>query len=118
VLAVSPAVIALALTFNVAPAVSLLGGLLVFGFLFAVNSSLHSYLIVSYADADGVALDIGFYYMANALGRLAGTILSGWIFQAYGLAACLWFSALFVVLAALLSLLLPTQQRAGEVPPQ
>ena len=118
VLAVSPAVIALALTFNVAPAVSLLGGLLVFGLLFAVNSSLHSYLIVSYADADGVALDIGFYYMANALGRLAGTILSGWIFQAYGLAACLWFSALFVVLAALLSLLLPTQQRAGEVPPQ
>ena len=118
VLAVSPAVIALALTFNVAPAVSLLGGLLVFGFLFAVNSSLHSYLIVSYADADGVALDIGFYYMANALGRLAGTILSGWIFQAYGLAACLWFSALFVVLAALLSLLLPTQQRAGEGPPQ
>jgi predicted MFS family arabinose efflux permease len=82
--------------------------------LFAVNSSLHSYLIVSYADADGVSLDIGFYYMANALGRLAGTILSGWIFQAYGLVACLWLSAVFVVLAALLSLLLPTHLRTNK----
>ena len=54
----------------------LIGGLM-FGVLFAVNSSLHSYLIVSYAKEDGVSLDVGFYYMSNALGRLVGTLLSG-----------------------------------------
>jgi hypothetical protein len=62
----------------------LLGGLMVFGALFAVNSSLHSYLIVSYAKEDGVSLDVGFYYMSNAMGRLAGTVLSGWVYQVYG----------------------------------
>lgn len=71
--------------------------------LFAVNSSLHSYLIVSYAREDGVSLDVGFYYMSNALGRLLGTLLSGWVFQAHGLAACLWVSTAFVLLAALIS---------------
>ena len=85
----------------------LIGGLLLFGALFAVNSSLHSYLIVSYAKEDGVSLDVGFYYMSNALGRLVGTLLSGWVFQVYGLQACLWVSSLFVVLAALISLWLP-----------
>jgi hypothetical protein len=64
--------------------VVLLGGLMLFGVLFAVNSSLHSYLIVSYAKEDGVSLDVGFYYMSNAMGRLVGTLLSGWVFQAYG----------------------------------
>jgi len=85
----------------------LLGGLMVFGVLFAVNSSLHSYLIVSYAKEDGVSLDVGFYYMSNAIGRLAGTLLSGWVYQGYGLAACLWISSAFVLLAALISLALP-----------
>jgi hypothetical protein len=61
----------------------------VFGVLFAVNSALHSYLIVSYAKADGVSLDVGFYYMANAMGRLLGTVLSGWVYQVHGLVACL-----------------------------
>ncbi|MBK5550674.1 hypothetical protein JFU49_10395 [Pseudomonas sp. TH03] len=51
---------------------------------------MHSYLIVSYAKEDGVSLDVGFYYMSNALGRLLGTVLSGWIYQTYGLEACLW----------------------------
>jgi len=83
-------------------------GLLIFGAVFAINSSLHSYLIVSYADADGVSLDVGFYYMANAMGRLIGTVLSGWVYQLYGLESCLWISALFVVLAAMLSIKLPT----------
>jgi len=83
------------------------GGLLAFGVLFAVNSSLHSYLIVSYAQEDGVSLDVGFYYMSNALGRLLGTLLSGWVFQGWGLAACLWLSSAFVLLAALISLGLP-----------
>ncbi|PTU75853.1 organoarsenical effux MFS transporter ArsJ [Pseudomonas mangrovi] len=90
----------------------LLGGLLLFGVLFAVNSSLHSYLIVSYAKEDGVALDVGFYYMSNALGRLLGTLLSGWVYQVWGLAACLWVSALFVLLAALISLGLPRHAQA------
>ena len=78
-----------------------------FGALFAINSSLHSYLIVSYASEDGVSLDVGFYYMANAMGRLIGTVLSGWIFQAYGLEACLLISSLFVALAAGISVALP-----------
>jgi len=64
----------------------------------------HSYLIVSYADADGTSKDVGFYYMANAAGRLIGTILSGWIYQIAGLEATLWVSSLFVILAALLVL--------------
>ena len=85
----------------------LIGGLLAFGVLFAVNSSLHSYLIVSYAQEDGVSLDVGFYYMSNALGRLLGTLLSGWVFQSWGLAACLWLSSAFVLAAALISLGLP-----------
>ena len=86
---------------------NLLGGLLLFGGFFAVNSALHSYLIVSYATDDGVSLDVGFYYMANAMGRLLGTVLSGWIYQAYGLQYCLWVSAGFIGIAALLSLRLP-----------
>ena len=85
----------------------LVGGLLLFGVLFAVNSALHSYLIVSYASEDGVSLDVGFYYMANAMGRLLGTVLSGWVFQTAGLDACLWISAAFVAIAAAISLALP-----------
>jgi len=87
---------------------TLIVGLAIFGILFAINSSLHSYLIVSYAAADGVSLDVGFYYMANAMGRLIGTVLSGWVFQSWGLIACLWVSAAFVFLAAMISLRLPT----------
>nr|WP_238486431.1 organoarsenical effux MFS transporter ArsJ [Motilimonas eburnea] len=85
----------------------LIGGLLLFGAVFAVNSSLHSYLIVSYAKQDGASLDVGFYYMANAMGRLIGTVLSGWVFQSYGLAMCLWVSAAMLLLTGLISLWLP-----------
>ena len=81
--------------------------LFVFGALFAVNSSLHSYLIVSYAQREGVSLDIGFYYMANAMGRLIGTLLSGWIFVTMGLAACLVASSILILFAMLFSLKLP-----------
>jgi len=111
-LALVPGAIALALSADLAPQTSLLGGLLVFGALFAVNSALHSYLIVSYAREDGVSLDVGFYYMANALGRLIGTVLSGWVFQAVGLVACLWISAAFVAAAATVSAALPRHRRA------
>ena len=82
---------------------------MLFGVVFAINSSLHSYLIVSMADADGVSLDVGFYYMANAMGRLIGTVLSGLVFQLYGLAACLAISLLFIVITALTSTKLPKQ---------
>ena len=99
-----PAAIALALHFNFHVQASVIIGLLIFGAVFAINSSLHSYLIVSYAGSDGVSLDVGFYYMANAMGRLIGTVLSGWVYQNYGLEACLWISSVFVATATLLSL--------------
>ncbi|MDT0602314.1 organoarsenical effux MFS transporter ArsJ [Thalassotalea castellviae] len=99
-----PALIALTLQFNFYIQVSIIVGLMIFGAVFAINSSLHSYLIVSYAGKDGVSLDVGFYYMANAMGRLIGTLLSGWVYQAHGLQACLWISSLFLVTASLLSL--------------
>ncbi|MDO6446459.1 organoarsenical effux MFS transporter ArsJ [Colwellia sp. 1_MG-2023] len=103
-LTIIPAIIALTLQFNFYIQVSLIAGLLIFGAVFAVNSSLHSYLIVSYAGKDGVSLDVGFYYMANAMGRLIGTLLSGWVYQEHGLQACLWISTLFLATASLLSI--------------
>lgn len=106
-----PAAIALLMAADYSPQAVLIGGLLIFGVLFAVNSSLHSYLIVSYAKGDGVSLDVGFYYMSNAMGRLIGTLLSGWVYQTYGLEACLWVSSLFVLIAGVLSLGLPRQER-------
>ncbi|HDI3139639.1 organoarsenical effux MFS transporter ArsJ [Vibrio cholerae] len=97
------------------PEVVIIGGLMLFGAVFAVNSSLHSYLIVSYAKDDGVSLDVGFYYMANAMGRLIGTILSGWVFQLWGLAACLWVSFGFLVLTTLISFWLPNRAYTSQV---
>ena len=89
-------------------------GLLVFGAVFAVNSSLHSFLIVNYASRDSVSMDVGFYYMANAAGRLLGTVLSGWLYQtyqanSYGLQACLWASCMMLIFSSLLSIRLPKQ---------
>ncbi|WP_299873185.1 organoarsenical effux MFS transporter ArsJ [uncultured Cocleimonas sp.] len=84
-------------------------GLLVFGVAFAINSAVHSYLILAYSDNDKVSMNVGFYYMANAGGRLAGTVLSGLVYQSYGLVGCLWISAAFVLMAAILSLGLPAK---------
>ncbi|MFP5374208.1 MAG: organoarsenical effux MFS transporter ArsJ [Gammaproteobacteria bacterium] len=110
VLALAPAALALALADGRWPAAPVLvAGLTAFGVLFAVNSAVHSYLIVRHAQADGVSLDVGFYYMANAMGRLLGTVLSGWLYQAQGLVACLWVSALLVSLSALAAGALPRQ---------
>lgn len=111
-LAIVPGVLALLLGAEIDPAPVVIFGLLLFGAVFAINSSLHSYLIVSYAGRDGVSLDVGFYYMANALGRLAGTVLSGWVFQlagqgVAGLAACLWISAGMLLATVIISLGLP-----------
>ncbi len=82
-------------------------GLILFGIVFAINSAVHSYLILAYSNNDRVAMNVGFYYMANAGGRLTGTVLSGWAYQTQGLDGCLWWSAAFVLLAALLSFGLP-----------
>nr|WP_133179483.1 organoarsenical effux MFS transporter ArsJ [Shewanella decolorationis] len=108
-LAFIPALIALSLYLDFSPQLSLILGLMLFGGLFAINSSLHSYLIVSYASEEAVSLDVGFYYMANAMGRLLGTVLSGWVYQSYGLVACLWISTAFIATTALISIKLPRQ---------
>ena len=105
-----PAAIAIALQLNWHSEIALLGGLLLFGAVFAVNSSLHSYMIVRFANSDGVSLDVGFYYMANAMGRLLGTVLSGWVYQQAGLAACLWIASGLLIATVLVSALLPKQQ--------
>lgn len=94
----------------IAPATVLITGLIVFGIIFALNSSLHSYLIVSYAREEGTSMDVGFYYMANALGRLIGTVLSGAVFQYYGIEACLYISSLFIIMTVLISIKLPHNQ--------
>src|SRR6202163_4347488 len=71
----------------------MLGGLVLFGLVFALNSSVHSYLVLVYSEADRVSLSVGFYYMANAAGRLIGTLLSGVLYQQGGGSAALWGAA-------------------------
>lgn len=100
ILAVIPLLMAVTLEMN--PEIVIISGLMVFGILFALNSAVHSYLIVSYADADGTSKDVGFYYMANAGGRLVGTMISGYVYQVAGMEASLVASGIFVILASLL----------------
>lgn len=114
VLAVFPAAIALALYFDLTPGLAIVTGLILFGIVFALNSAVHSYLILAYTDHNKVAMNVGIYYMANACGRLAGTVLSGLLYQIGvkhgvdgGLILCLLASTAFVLGAALLSLGLP-----------
>lgn len=108
-----PLFISLAISYGPNPLLLLVAGLLVFGAVFAVNSSLHSYLIVNMASRDGVSLDVGFYYMANALGRLIGTVLSGWVYQAYGFHACLWVSSGFLCACVLVTMTLKPMNGAN-----
>ncbi len=107
VLAVVSAAIAVPVALDVAVTMAIVGGLIVFGVVFAMNSSLHSFLVLAFSDDDEVALDVGFYYSANAAGRLVGTLLSGVLYLWGDLAAALWGSAVFVVLTWLLALRLP-----------
>ncbi|KEF42895.1 MAG: MFS transporter permease [Cyanobium sp. CACIAM 14] len=108
VLTAIPALIAVALWRQVVhPGVAVVAGLAAFGVVFALNSSIHSYMVLAYAGSERVSLDVGFYYMANAAGRLLGTLLSGALFLAGGLQACLWCSALLVALSWAASLRLP-----------
>ena len=84
---------------------------IVFALVFAMNSAVHSFLVVSYANSDGVSLDVGFYYMANATGRLLGTVCSGWIYQTFGLSACLATSAAFIACVLAISYGLPRRDQ-------
>jgi predicted MFS family arabinose efflux permease len=115
VLAILTALIAAGVTIGPSPALTVVSGLALFAPVFAVNSSVHSYLILAYSDRDKAALNVGFYYMANAMGRLLGTLLSGVIFQFAGLVGCLWVSAAFVAAAMLISSQLPRGKMATEV---
>ncbi len=110
-LAILTVLIAIGVMLGFSPWLTVVAGLALFGLIFAVNSSVHSYLILAYTEHEEVALNVGFYYMANAAGRLVGTLLSGIVFQLAGLAGCLWVSAGFVLLAGGISLLLPRARR-------
>ena len=100
-----PAVLALLTALAGAPTpwltAALIAGLLVFGAIFAINSALHSYLILAFTEDSRVTMDVGFYYMANAAGRLLGTVLSGASYQLGGLPLCLGTAAAMVALSAL-----------------
>jgi predicted MFS family arabinose efflux permease len=102
-----PAVMAILLAADYSPAMVLIIGLAIFGAVFALNSAVHSYLVVAWSDREKVSMNVGFYYMANAGGRLAGTILSGLSYQAWGMTGSLWLSAGFLLMAMLISFRLP-----------
>jgi predicted MFS family arabinose efflux permease len=111
VLTAVPALLVCAVVFEDALRVStdlaVVVGLMIFGLPFAVNSSLHSYLILAYAGSNKAAEDVGFYYAANAAGRLLGTLLSGVLYQIGGLAACLTGSLSMLIVCALITVALP-----------
>jgi hypothetical protein len=112
VLTAIPALMAITLWRQVGnPGLTVVVGLAAFGVVFAMNSSIHSYMILAFTEAEDVSLNVGFYYMANAAGRLLGTLLSGALFLVGGIQACLWASALLVALAFVVSTRLPTPPR-------
>ncbi|WP_017651956.1 organoarsenical effux MFS transporter ArsJ [Fortiea contorta] len=110
-----PAAIALALQFGMPANIAIVGGLMIFGVVFAFNSAVHSYLVLAFTDDDKVALNVGFYYMANSGGRLVGTVLSGLVYQLFGLVGCLWTSMFFVLAAAVVTLKLPNPQPSKAI---
>ena len=97
------------------PDLVLTGGLLVFGVAFAVISSLHSYLILAYAGSEKAAEDVGFYYAANAAGRLMGILLSGALTELGGMEACLWGSAAMLAICLAVTVLLPTASGSRRI---
>ena len=112
ILAAVTGFLALAVELEFHLGIVVLAGLALFGMVFAVNSAIHSYLILAYTDSDDVALNVGFYYMANAGGRLIGTLLSGVVYLFHGLSGCLWVSTGFVAVATALTGLLPRQAKS------
>lgn len=116
ILAFLPTMIAAALYVDYEPQTVLIAGLIAFGIVFAINSAVHSYLIVAWSEHDKVSMNVGFYYMANAGGRLTGTVLSGWVYQTQGLIGCLICSSIFVLAAGILSIPL-SEIKTNEVRP-
>jgi hypothetical protein len=113
-LAMLPAALAAAMLLGVPrPDLVVVAGLTLFGLVFAVNSSLHSYLILAYAGSEKAAEDVGFYYAANAAGRFAGTLLSGLLFGLGGLVACLVGSAAMLAACWAVTLVLPMRRAAA-----
>jgi predicted MFS family arabinose efflux permease len=106
-LAAVTALIPIGLRFGAPPALTMLGGLGLFGIVFALNSSVHSYLVLAYSESDRVSLSVGFYYMANACGRLLGTLLSGVLYQYAGVSASLWGAVVLAAAAGFGAMLLP-----------
>ncbi len=121
VLMVIPSLIGIALWRESSPSIAIILGLTIFGFVFAMNSSTHSYMILAYSDNEKVSLNVGFYYMANAAGRLIGTLLSGLLFMigrnaSVGLQYCLYFSSLLIFLSWISSLKLPSFKQRLSAP--
>lgn len=112
-LAVTTALIPIGLRFGAPAAITMLGGLAAFGVVFALNSSVHSYLVLAYSEADRVSQSVGFYYMANACGRLLGTLLSGVLYQQAGVAASLWGAVLLAAAAGTAAFFLPPVTASG-----
>jgi predicted MFS family arabinose efflux permease len=106
-LAAVTTLVPVALRLHLDPALTMLGGLGLFGVVFALNSAVHSYLVLAYSEEDRVSLSVGFYYMANACGRLIGTLLSGVLYQQAGVVASLWGAAALAALAGMIALTLP-----------
>ena len=106
-LAAVTALIPIGLRFGAPPALTMLGGLVLFGIVFALNSSVHSYLVLAYSESDRVSLSVGFYYMANACGRLLGTLLSGVLYQFAGVSASLWGAVVLAAVAGFGAMFLP-----------
>jgi predicted MFS family arabinose efflux permease len=106
-LAAVTSLIPIGLSLNAPPAATMLGGLGLFGVVFALNSSVHSYLVLAYSEADHVSLSVGFYYMANACGRLLGTLLSGLLYELAGVTASLWGAVVLAAAAGAGALFLP-----------
>lgn len=106
-LAAATALIPVGLALSTRPAVVMIAGLVLFGVLFALNSSVHSYLVLAYSETDRVSLNVGFYYMANAVGRLLGTLLSGVLYQWGGVSGSLWGAVVLAGAAGVGGLLLP-----------
>ncbi len=113
-----PGLIAIALWRQNDPSIAITAGLIAFGIVFAMNSSIHSFMVLAYTDAENVSLNVGFYYMANAAGRLLGTLLSGVLFVLgdtpyLGMQICLCCSSLFILFSWLSSLRLPSLRKSG-----
>jgi len=111
VLAFLPAALGVAMLFDPPHAdIVIVVGLSLFGFIFAVNSSVHSYLVLAYAGSEKAAEDVGFYYAANAGGRFGGILLSGFLYGIGGIEACLWGSAAMLTICWIVTLGLPVRQ--------